>query len=57
MSNPPPNNFEKQWGVYKEDDGWYYYDWRGEPYGPFDNLNAAWDALDDYAYDYDTRDE
>ncbi len=41
----------------KWEDGWYYYGWIGEPYGPYKTLEDADAALDDYSHDYDTRDE
>lgn len=43
----PEKDIEKSLSVFHETDGWYYYDWAGVPYGPFPDLNAAWDALDD----------
>jgi len=47
---------KKSWLVYKEKDGWYYYGWTGDAYGPFETEEKAQERLDDYAYDYDTRD-
>lgn len=53
MSDLPPNNIDNAFGVYLQKDGWYFYDWRGQPYGPYLTMHFAWDALDDYCYDYD----
>jgi hypothetical protein len=55
--NKPQRNYEKSWGVYFEKDGWYFYDWLGDPFGPYKNSYKAWEALDYYATDYLVDDE
>jgi hypothetical protein len=49
------NGFE--WTVQRLEDGWYYFDWQGNPYGPFETEEAADEGLDWYAMDYENRDD
>ena len=53
MSDLPPRNIDNAYGVYYHEGAWYFYDWRGEPSGPYTSLDAAWEALDDYCNDLD----
>jgi hypothetical protein len=53
----PEQDYDSAWYIQKFEDGWYYYDWRGAPIGPYISLDKAWEALDDYSYDYFADDE
>lgn len=46
----------KSWGVFLEEDGWYFYGCVGNPNGPHDTEEKATDALDRYVEEYDRDD-
>lgn len=45
-------DFNKSWGVYQEEDGWYWYDCYGNPSGPYENEDFANWVLDGYELEY-----
>ncbi len=55
LPEDPIRNRDFAWSVEKDENGFYYwYDWQGNPYGPFDDEDIAYISLDEYAYWYDT---
>lgn len=49
----PPKDNKLSWTVAQYEGGWYYYDYVGEPYGPYETEEFAWRMLDDYEQNYD----
>lgn len=41
-------DLDRSWGIYEEEDGFYYYSSIGDPYGPYKDEEQARDGLDDY---------
>ena len=48
----PERNADKAWTVCEEEDGWYWYNDQGHPYGPHDTEEQADQCLWDYDATY-----
>ena len=55
----PKHDPSKAWGIYEEEDGFYYYSLTGNPYGPYKDEDAALNALEGYIiwYEYGDSDK
>ena len=48
----PERNINRAWLVFEEEDGFYWYNDQGYPYGPYDDEAGAWLGLQDYDATY-----